>query len=76
MGASIVTGWNAAPIFQPAKHIFDFVALTVKHLMCHAGHLRFFFGGMQGSIFAAEGVAEPVGVIAAVSLSNLAFGRP
>jgi hypothetical protein len=31
VGASIVAGVNSPPIHEPAEHVLDFVALSVKH---------------------------------------------
>ena len=33
MGASVVTGCDAAPVLDPAKDIFDLVALAVEVLV-------------------------------------------
>ena len=30
MGAAVVTGMNAPPVFEPSEHVFDFVALFVE----------------------------------------------
>ncbi len=30
MGASVVAGVDAAPVFEPAEHVFDFVAPTIE----------------------------------------------
>jgi hypothetical protein len=30
MGASVVSGVDALPIFEPAEHVFDFMALFVE----------------------------------------------
>ena len=31
MGAPVVTGVDAPPVFDPTEHDFDFVALSVEH---------------------------------------------
>ena len=30
MGTSVVTGVDAPPVFEPAEHVFDFVAQAVE----------------------------------------------
>ena len=32
-GASVILGVNAAPIFDFAEHVFDFMTLAVEHLI-------------------------------------------
>ncbi len=39
VGASIVAGVDAAPVFESAEHVFDFVALAVECGVVRYGHL-------------------------------------
>ena len=58
MGASIVTGVDAAPVLQFAEHVFDFVALTVEYGVVGIVILRLDFDGMQALILRSAKAAR------------------
>ena len=39
MGAAVVSGVDAPPIFEPSEHVFDFVALLVDEGVIGYGDL-------------------------------------
>ncbi len=38
MGASVVAGVDAAPVFEPTEHVLDLVALAVKDTVVADGY--------------------------------------
>ncbi len=42
MGASVVTGGDAAPVLQLGEHVLDFVTLAVERLVIGNGKLAAF----------------------------------
>jgi hypothetical protein len=47
VGASVVTGVDAAPVPEFAEHVLDPVALAIEHSVVGIGILRLTFDGMQ-----------------------------
>ena len=37
MGTSVVAGVDAPPVFEPAEHVLDFIALTIKDAVMFDG---------------------------------------
>ena len=75
MGAAVVTGVDAAPIFEPPEHVFDSVTLFVEDGVVGDGDLSIGFRGDAGGEAAlCEGGAEPIGVVALSARSSLALG--
>ena len=48
MSAAIVAGVDASPVFEPAEHVFDSLALAIEQGMLGIGIFRFFLDGMHG----------------------------
>jgi hypothetical protein len=48
VGAAVVSGVDAPPIFEPSEHIFDFVALFVEDGVIRDGDLPVGFRGDAG----------------------------
>ncbi|TCN19780.1 hypothetical protein EV184_1299 [Sinorhizobium americanum] len=65
MGASVVSGCDASPVFDPAEHVFDPVALFVESGVVFDGLPAISFGrdARENSLFS---IAKPVGIIAAI----------
>jgi hypothetical protein len=67
MGAAVVTGMDAPPVFEPSEHVFDFVALFVEDGVLGDGDLPIGFrGDADGDAALCESGAQPIGVIAFV----------
>ena len=67
MGATVVTGVDALPVFEPSEHVFDLVALFVEDGVIGDGDLPIGFRGDAGDDAALGEVgAEPVGVVTLV----------
>jgi hypothetical protein len=47
VGAAVVSGMDAAPIFEPSEHVFDSVALLVEDGVIGDGDLRLDFEGCR-----------------------------
>ncbi len=76
MGAAVVAGVDAPPIFQLAEHVLDLVALSVERLVM--GYLDFsvWFLWDTGLIVATcKGIAEPVGIVSLVRQQRLRRGQ-
>ena len=74
MGAAVISGVDAPPIFEPAEHVFDLVTLLVEDGVMGDRDLPVGFRGNAG--FHAplgEGCAEPVGVVTLVGQQLLGF---
>ena len=50
MGASVVAGVDAPPVFELAEHVLDFVTTFVERLIERDSVLRLDLRGMQGAI--------------------------
>jgi hypothetical protein len=67
MGATVISGVDAPPVFEAAEHVFDSVALFVKDGVIRDRDLPVGFRGDAGGDAAlGEGGAEPVGVVTLV----------
>src|SRR5271156_5866373 len=76
VGAAVVAGVDAPPIFEATKHVFDPVTLFVEDGVIGDGDLPIGFRGDAGGEAAlGEGSAEPIGVVALSARSSLASGR-
>ena len=76
MGAAVVSGVDAPPIFEPSEHVFDFVALLVEEGVIGDGDLPIGFRRDAGGDAAlCEGGAEPIGVLALVGEKLLGLGQ-
>ena len=61
MGAAVIMGVDAAPVFQPSEHVLDFVASAIEH--CVVRDLDFpvhFRRDAGGDAAIGQGGAEPV----------------
>jgi hypothetical protein len=75
MGAAVVSGVDAAPIFAPSEHVFDFVALLIEDGVVGDRDLSIGFrGDADGDAALCEGGAEPIGVVPLSARSSLALG--
>ena len=72
MGASVVAGVDAAPVFEFAEHVLDLVALAVEGGVVGDWH---FAVGLRrdagGDAALSQRMAEPVGIVAAVGEQRL-----
>lgn len=71
MSAPVVAGVDAPPVLEFAEHVFDLVALAVKHAVM--GYLDFPVGFRWDACLdlpIGQGVTQPVGVIAFVGQQN------
>ena len=76
MGAAVVSGVDAPPIFEASEHVFDLVALSVEDGVIGDGDLPIGFRGNTGGDAAlCEGGAEPIGVVALVGEKLLGLGQ-
>ena len=76
MGAAVVSGVDAAPIFESPEHVFDFVALLVEEGVIGDRDLPIGFRGDAGGDAAlCEGGAEPIGIVALVGEKFLGLGH-
>jgi hypothetical protein len=76
VGAAVVLGVDAPPIFEPSEHVFDFVALLVEEGVIGDGDLPIGFRrDADGDAALCQGGAEPIRVVALVGESSLALGR-
>lgn len=76
MGASVVAGVDAPPVFEFAEHVFDLVPLSVECLI--VGNLDFpvySWGDTGFDAALAQGIAEPVGIVTLVSQERLGRGQ-
>ena len=75
MGATVVSGVDAPPVFEAPEHVFDLMALFVEDgVMRDRGFAVGFGRNAGGDAALGEGGAEPVGVVTLVARSCLAFG--
>jgi hypothetical protein len=75
MGATVVSGVDATPIFEAPEHVFDLVALLIEEGVIGDGDLPIGFRGDAGGDAAlCQGGAEPIGVVALVGKKLLALG--
>ena len=76
MGASVVAGMDAAPVLEPAEHVFDLVALMVEDFI--VVDLDFAVGlwrNARRNRASGEGLAKPFCVITLVAKQGEAFGK-
>ena len=67
MGATVVSGVDAPPVFEPSEHVLDLVALFVEDDVMWDRDLPVGFRRNAGGDAArGEGGAEPVGVVTLV----------
>jgi hypothetical protein len=60
VGAAVVSGMDAAPIFEPSEHVFDSVALLVEDGVIGDGDLSIWISRDAGGDAAlGEGGAQP-----------------
>jgi hypothetical protein len=68
VGASVVAGVDAAPVFQLAEHVLDFVALAVERAIMgdrhFAVHLR---RNARDNTAFGQGIAEPASIVTPVA---------
>ena len=67
MSASVVSGGDAPPILDPAKHVLDTISLPIEDFVVVgrvASLLAWWNAGRNPLVF--QSVAKPVGVIAAI----------
>ena len=67
VGASVVAGVDASPVFEAAEHDLDLVALAVQRPAMRDSDLAVGLGrdaGLDGAL--GQGISEPVAVIASV----------
>jgi hypothetical protein len=76
MGAAVVSGVDAAPIFEPSEHVFGFVALLIEDGVVGDRDLSIGFrGDADGDAALGEGGAELIGVVALVGEKLLGLGH-
>ena len=76
MGAAVVSGVYAPPIFELSEHIFDPVALLVEEGVIGDGDLPIGFRwDADGDAALCEGGAEPIRVVALVGEKLLGLGQ-
>jgi len=74
MGATVVSGVDAPPVFETPEHVFDLVALFVEDgVMGDRGFAVGFGRNAGGDAAFGEGGAEPVGVVTLVGQELLGF---
>ena len=67
MGAAVVSGVDAPPVFEAPEHVFDSVALFVEDgVMRNRGFAVGFRRDAGGDAALGEGGAEPVGIVTLV----------
>ena len=72
MSASVIAGVYAAPVFELAEHVLDFMALSVECPVMRDGDFAIDLRGDAGlDALCNEGVTEPVGIVAAVTKHGL-----
>lgn len=75
VGATVVTGGDALPVFETGTQVLDFVPLAIEQLLI--GVLDLAIGRWRdawGDAAAGKGVVEPVAVVALVSQQFLGLG--
>ncbi len=67
MSASVVSGRDAPPILDPAKHVLDTISLPVKDFVV-VGRVAALFAWWNAgrNAFVFQSVAEPVGIVATI----------
>ena len=76
MGTSAVADVDAPPVFEPAEHVLDFVALTIERGIVLDLTFRFFFDGMQAVMSRPASASRgPVGVVASIAEQPLRLGN-
>ena len=76
MSASVVSGCDASPVLDPAEHVLDAMALSIEVLVVFGRVVSFGTGWDAGrNAFFFQGIAEPVGVIAAIREQFLCAGQ-
>lgn len=74
-GASIVAGVDAPPVFEPAEHDLDLVALAVERGIVRDWYFPVALcGDAGGDLALRQGGSEPVGVVAPVTQQRLGLG--
>ncbi len=74
MGATVVSGVDAPPVFETAERVFDFVALFLEQGVIGDRDFAVGFGrNAGGDVALGEGGAEPVGVVTLVGQELLGF---
>ena len=74
MSAAVIAYGNSSPIFEPAKHNFDFMPLFVEFFVIFSGLLSITFGRNAGNDSLVEqGIAEPISVVASIRKKFFGF---
>ena len=74
MGATVVSGVDASPVFEAPEHVFDLMALFVEQgVMGDRGFPVGFRRNAGEDATLGEGGAEPVGVVTLVGQELLGF---
>ena len=74
MGASIISGVDASPVFETGEHVLDAMALTIECAIVRDRRLAVDFRrNARGDAACCERASEPIGIIA--SVSEHGFGR-
>ena len=74
MGATVVSGVDAPPVFEAPEHVFDLMALFVEHgVMGDRGFAIGFGRNAGGDAALGQGGAEPVGVVTLVGQKLFGF---
>ena len=70
MGATVVSGVDATPIFEAPEHVFDLVALLIEEGVIGDRDLPIGFrGDAGGDPSLCEGGAKPIGVVGVIRRS-------
>lgn len=63
VGAAVISGMNAAPVFEPSEHVFDPVTLLIEGCVMGDRDFPIGFGRNADGDFAfGQSIAEPVGM--------------
>lgn len=76
MGATVISGGDAPPVFEAAEHVFDFVELFIEDGVIGDRDLPVGFrGGAGGDAALCQGSnAESIGVVALVGQKLFGLG--
>ncbi len=67
MCASVISRCDAAPVFEFAEHVLDFVSLLVESFVVFDLYLPVLFGRNAGfDAFVFQSFPEPIGIVAAI----------
>ena len=76
MGASVVSGVDASPVFEFGEHVFDLVPLFVEGFVVFELNFTVLFGrDARCDSFIDQGVAKPVGVITTIRQQVFGLGQ-